>query len=68
MPEKLVEIWRGGGVPCSKLNSESEFDEFEPYLKSAKNRFQLSAVFNLEKLNAILIFEPRLKFFKFGLC
>ena len=28
----------------------SEFKEFEPRLKSAKNRFQLSAVLNLEKI------------------
>ena len=56
----------------------SEFDEFEPRLKSGKNRFQLSTGLNLEKFNTILIeptiFEPRLKFklrlkfFKFGLC
>ena len=26
-----------------KTQPESEFDEFEPSLKSAKNRFQLSA-------------------------
>ena len=56
----------------------SEFNEFEPRLKSAKNRFQLSAGLNLETLNTILsetnsIFKPRLKFkpplkfFKFGL-
>ena len=32
----------------------SEFNDFEPRLKSAKNRFQLSAGLNLEKLNAIL--------------
>ena len=32
----------------------SEFNEFEPRLKSAKNRFQLSAVLTLEKLNTIL--------------
>ena len=31
--------------------SVSEFNEFEPRLKSAKNRFQLSAGLNLEKLN-----------------
>ena len=34
--------------------SESEFNEFEPVLKSAKIRFQLSADLNLEILNAIL--------------
>ena len=34
--------------------SVSEFNEFEPPLKSAKNRFQLSASLNLEKLNTIL--------------
>ena len=33
---------------------ESEFNEFEPRLKSAKNRFQLSAGLNLETLNTIL--------------
>ena len=31
-----------------------EFKEFEPRLKSAKNRFQLSTGLNLEKLNTIL--------------
>ena len=49
--------------------------EFEPRLKSAKTRFQLSAGVNLETLNTILSgmfephlkFKPRLKFFKFGL-
>ena len=57
----------------------SEFNEFEPRLKSAKNRFQLSAGFNLEKFNSIFSmeptifeprnkFKPRLKLFKFGLC
>ena len=49
----------------------SEFNEFKPRLKSPKNRFQLNAGLNLKKLNAIFvvptIFEPRLKFFKFGL-
>ena len=32
----------------------SEFNEFEPRFKSVKNRFQLSAGLNLEKLNTIL--------------
>ena len=32
----------------------SEFNEFKPRLKSAKNRFQLSAGLNLEKLKTIL--------------
>ena len=32
----------------------SEFNEFEPRLKSAKNRFQLSAGLNLEKFNTNL--------------
>ena len=55
----------------------SEFNEFKPRLKSHKNRFQLSAGLNVEKLNTILSktskferrlkFRPRLKFFKFGL-
>ena len=47
------------------------FNEFKSRLKFLKNRFQLSAGFNLKKLNSILsgttIFEPRLKFFQFGL-
>ena len=33
---------------------ESEFNEFKPRLKSAKNRFQMSAGLNLETLNTIL--------------
>ena len=60
------------------LSPESEFDEFEPRLKSAKNRLQLSAAgLNLETLNTNLSgtnqfelrlkFKPRLKFLKFGL-
>ena len=32
----------------------SEFNEFEPRLKSAKNRFQVSAGLNLEAMNTIL--------------
>ena len=32
----------------------SEFNEFEPRLKSAKNRFQLSVCLNLENCNTIL--------------
>ena len=44
----------------------SAFNEFEQRLKSAKNRFQLSAGLNLEKLNTILSgTKTRLKFFKF---
>ena len=42
-----------------KLNKEkdfsvSEFNEFEPRLKSVKNQFQLSADLNLETFNTIL--------------
>ena len=42
-----------------KLQSQSErpaseFNEFEPRLKSSKNRFQLSASLMLEKFNTIL--------------
>ena len=33
---------------------KSEFIEFQPCLKSAKNRFQLSTGLNLEKFNTIL--------------
>ena len=35
------------------FSSVSEFNEFEPRLKSAKNQFQSSAGINLEKLNTI---------------
>ena len=45
-------------------SSESEFNEFEPRLKSAKNRFQSRAGLNLETLSTILSgnnhIEPRL--------
>ena len=40
--------------PKNKTYPLSEFNEFEPRLKSAKNQFQLSAGLNLEKLNTIL--------------
>ena len=33
--------------------TESEFNDFEPRLKSTKNRFQLNAGINLEKFNTI---------------
>ena len=36
------------------MKTESDFNEFEPRLKSAKNRFQLSAGLNLETLNTNL--------------
>ena len=36
------------------METVSEFNEFEPRLKSAQNRFQSSAGLNLEKLNTIL--------------
>ena len=36
------------------MTEDSEFIEFEPRLKSAKNRVQLSAGLNLETLNTIL--------------
>ena len=36
------------------MSPVSEFNEFEPLLKSAKNRFNLSAGLNLEKFNTIL--------------
>ena len=35
-------------------SSESEFNEFESRLKSAKNRFQLSAGLDLEKKDTVL--------------
>ena len=41
-------------TPIGDIQSESEFNEFEPRLKSAKNRFQLSAGLNLETLITIL--------------
>ena len=36
------------------FKSVSEFNEFEPRLKSAKNRFQLDAGLTLETMNTIL--------------
>ena len=33
------------------ISTVSEFNEFEPRLKSAKNRFQFSAGLNLKKFN-----------------
>ena len=60
------------------VRSESEFNEFKPRLKAAKNRFQLSAGLNLEKFDTVLSesiifslrlkFKLQLKFLKFGLC
>ena len=35
-------------------SSESEFNEFESRLKSAKNRFQLSAGLDLKKITTVL--------------
>ena len=51
------------------VHSVSEFNEFEPRLKSAKNQFQLRTGLNLEKFDKVepTIFKPRLKFFKFVL-
>ena len=37
-----------------KTSTVSEFNEFEPWLKSSKYRVQLSAGLNLEKINTIL--------------
>ena len=36
------------------ISSEMEFKEFEPRFKSAKPRFELSAVINLETFDTIL--------------
>ena len=49
-------------LACLRINeymqksetSVSEFNKFEPRIKSVKNRFQLSAGLNLEKLNTNL--------------
>ena len=41
-------------ILCKSMRTVSEFNEFEPRFKSAKNRFQLSAGLNLEILNTIL--------------
>ena len=38
----------------SYLSNLTEFNEFKPRLKTAQNRFQLSAGLNFEKLNTIL--------------
>ena len=40
--------------PNPIMVSESKFNEIEPRLKSAKNRFQLSAGLNLKTTNTIL--------------
>ena len=40
--------------------TEAEFNDFKPRLKSVKNRFQLSAGLNLEKLDTILSEQPYL--------
>ena len=45
----------GSNICLTNFNKlVSEFNEFEPRLKSAKNRFQLVAGLNLEKFNTIL--------------
>ena len=41
-------------VQGSGMTTESEFNEFEPRLKSAKTRFELSAGLNLETIDTIL--------------
>ena len=41
-------------LEIQKLFDLGEFNEFEPCLKSLKDRFQLSAGLNLETLNTIL--------------
>ena len=58
-------LWKGNvgktillindNMKLNSLNSasEAESNEFEPRLKSAKNRFQLNAGLNLETLNTI---------------
>ena len=46
-----IDVYNDNCIICL---SESEVNEFEPRLKSAKNRFQLNAGLNLEKLNTIL--------------
>ena len=43
-----------GSGSGSYSGSVSEFNELEPRLKSAKNRFPLSTGLNLERLNTIL--------------
>ena len=44
----------GRGGPLENMSTVSEINEFEPWLKSAINRFKLNAGLNLEKLNTIL--------------
>ena len=41
-------------VYSTVTQSVSEFNEFKPRLKSAKNRFQFSAGLNLKRFNKIL--------------
>ena len=54
MKNRTLRFGGPGRSSTSLDRSVSEFNEFEPPLKSAKNRFQLSAGPNLEKLNTIL--------------
>ena len=42
-----------------EIEPVSEFNEFEPWLKSAKNRFQLSAGLNFKKLNKFKLNSSR---------
>ena len=51
----LRERWKQTNLGIFQVQdiSVSEFNEFELWLKSVKNRFQLSAGLNLEKLNTI---------------
>ena len=41
-------------LKCKENFPESEFNEFESLLKSAKNRFQLSTGLNFETFNTFL--------------
>jgi len=50
------------------MSALSEFNEFEPRLKLAKNRFQLITGINSIQFEVKpIIIEPWLQFFKFGL-
>jgi len=52
LPVRLItRIFTSFLLEGHKVNPVSEFNEFEPRLKSAKNRFQLCAGLNFETLN-----------------
>ena len=52
LAESEISWFSSTGGSLKIMFTESEFNEFKPRLKSAKNRFQLSAGLNLKSLIA----------------